>query len=49
MAKHLTQAIQSNLVRKKLDKEVENTRNTRQHPVTRLVKDLEDKENKWLV
>ena len=47
--KRLAWVTQSKPTRKKLVKERENTRNTRQHPVTRLVKDIEVKENKWLV
>ena len=47
--KRLVWVTQSKPARKKLVKERENTRNTPQHPVTRLVKDIEDKENRWLV
>ena len=47
--KRLAWVTQSKPTRKKLVKERENTRNTPQHPVTRLVKDTKDKENRWLV
>ena len=46
--KLLVWVTQSKPARKKLVKERENTRNTPQHPVTRLVKDIEDKENRLL-
>ena len=44
--KRLAWVTQSKPTRKKLVKERENTRNTRQHPVTRLVKDTKVKEDK---
>ena len=47
--KRLAWVTQLKPTRKKLVKERENTRNTPQHPVTRLVKDTKDKENRWLV
>jgi hypothetical protein len=47
--KRLAWVTQSKPTRKKLVKERESIQNMQQHPVTRLVKDTKDKENKWLV